>query len=230
MKCLRICLVGLFVLAGSLCHAGTLAYSNLGPAGTNYTGWYSIGTGHTPEFGFSPTSTVTLTTIDIALTQYITVGTGDLTIGLYNADNNWAVGALLESWTIPYASLPAYNPSTDTTQVVISLAATGNVALTQGNNYWLAASDDESTMAVWCLAWPDSPNATGPYEHEFDDATIIRTAWQGAFDVVGAEGSLPSSVPEPSTLLLCAATLLMAGVVRTRRKGIRVCRFRKIVS
>jgi hypothetical protein len=207
------------VLAGSLCHAGTVVYSNLGSAGTDYLGWYTIGSGFIPEFGFSPTSTVTLTTIDIALTQSPSLynGTGDLTISLYNADSNWAVGTLLGLWTIHYASLPAYNPNTDTTELVTSLAATGNVALTQGNNYWLAGSDDELTMASWCLAWPDSPNATGPYEHGLDDATLIRTAWQGAFDVVGTEGSLPSSVPEPSSLLLCGAAL-MAGVVRARRK------------
>ena len=215
MKCFRICLFGLFVLAGSLCHAGVVVYSNLGPPGTDYLGWYTIGSGYMPEFGFSPTSTVTLTTIDIALTQSPSAGngTGDLTIGLYNADSNWAVGTLLGSWTIPYASLPAYDPNTDTTELVTSLAATGNVTLTQGNNDWLAGSDDDSTMASWCL----SPTTHGPYEHGLDDATLILTATQGAFDVVGTEGSLPSSVPEPSSLLLCGAAL-MAGVVRARRK------------
>ena len=210
MKCLQIQLLGLLVLAGAVCQADTTVYSNLGPAGTTYTEWYSVGSNFAPGFGFSPSSTVTLTSIDIVLTQY-SGGSGDPTIGLYAADNAWGVGNLLESWTIPYASLPVKGDGT--TNVVTKLIATGNVALSQGSKYWLIGSDDAQTMASWALAWGSSPNAFGPYEYP---GYFTPTAYQGGFDVLGSVGT---STPEPSCLILFGTGVLLAGVLRSRKKG-----------
>jgi hypothetical protein len=155
-----------------------------------------------------------LTSIGVVLTQYPATGTGDVTIGLYAATNAWGVGSLLESWTIPYASLPAYNTTTDTTNVVTQLIATGNIALSQGSKYWIIGSDDAETMASWALDWSSGPNWHGP---SIISGTFDPNGWQGAFDVLGTEGT---SSPEPASLILFGTgPLLLAGLLRARKKA-----------
>ena len=208
---LRLCVF--VALACSWCQAGSIMYSNLGPAGTDYNSWYSIGSGWTQGFGFSPSSTATLGSIDIVLTKGYDnyAGTGNPTIGLYTSDSTWAVGTLLESWTVPFATLPGL-----TTDVVTKLNSTGDITLSQGSNYWIIGSNDSTTNTAWALGWPYSSNAYGTY---ISNGFLYPRAQQGAFAV---EDKVPvSATPEPSSALLMSSMLGVFAAFRHRLRRAR---------
>lgn len=208
-KLLIIFLSGVFLLTSSWCFADIVAFSNLNN-GTPFYDWnsaYLIG-GQTQGEGFSPTATVTLTTINIPLFKYYASGNSDTIITLYESENV-TPGKALESWSVDtnnLALLPDYNSS------LTSLNSVTGTTLVSGKNYWLIAASAGGTTSntLWNFNNTGGRGAHYTY-HKNDGATYYLENYpQGAFEVKG------NATPIPAAVWLFGTGLL--GVIGIRRK------------
>jgi hypothetical protein len=202
-------LLSLFLFAGSICYADTIVYSNLDAGGYyDCCVGYTIGLGITQGVQFTPSDTVTLTSIQIALTKSAGTGAGNPTVALY-ADNSGALGSELISWEIANSSLPIFGQQPS--NVLTDLAAFGPaVTLTAGNLYWLIASNSADTNTPWNLA---SPAVAGL---RYTNGSVSEST-EAAFAVSGIQG-FDNQVPEPTSLLLLVSGLGCISLAAWRRK------------
>lgn len=209
MKKLRIIfLSGIFILMSSWCFADIVAFSNLNSGTPVYdlNAAYVIG-GQTQGEGFSPSATVTLTTINIPLFKWNSIGNSDTIITLYESENT-ILGKALESWTVNTNGLalyPSSNPS------LTSLNSVTNTTLVAGKNYWLIASaGGTSYNTLWYFNNISGLGVHYSYHKDDDDTLYIENYTQGAFEVKG------NATPIPAALWLFGTGLL--GLMGIRRK------------
>jgi len=211
MKKFRIiCLCGLFLFASSWCYAAD--YSNLGLGGTYNQGLgWTIGNPtlqpgdpiDTQGDEFSPTTTATLSDIEIAL-SYVQ-GTGSSYVTLYTDNGSNLPDSALEAWIITNSTLlPVFGASNS---ALYTLTSVVHPTLTAGTEYWLIASADSTVWDAWNLTLPKV------YSNHYNGGNIFSGLDypMGAFEINGATG-----VAEPTTTLLLGLGLV--GLAGVRRK------------
>jgi hypothetical protein len=190
-------LAAALTLAASSARADILS-SDLAPGGTyNQSGAYLshgdywIGFYDQITLEFTPDVTAQLTQIELALTSYYqTDGIPDITSVSLDADNSGVPGANLEYWIA--SDFPAFG-STDS--IFQTFVATSDITLTAGTQYWIVVRADASYDDV---LWNE--NVPGGYS-------------MPAYEV---DGTPPSAVPEPTTVLLTLPGLLALCSLRRR--------------
>jgi hypothetical protein len=182
-------------------------YNNLGPGNVAASNQgYCLGTGNcatsywVDAIAFTPSTNAALTDIGVAL-GYVS-GQNWATIELLG-DSGGLPGSLIESWTVSNLPTWQYNVATPATFVTSG----SNPILDAGQQYWVAViagtPGDKANLLYWMA--PQMPAYT-PFATSQDGGpyTIVPNPYvgDGGFRVDG------TPVPEPSSLLLFAATAL----------------------
>jgi hypothetical protein len=187
-----------------------IVYSNFGPSfAYNVTGGNIVGNdfaGDNLAEGdtFRPTSTTTLSTIEIALSCSTGGCAVPFTVSL-DSDGGDQPGATLESFTVAGTSLGGLGNN----NAPIMLTSVLHPTLVSGTQYWLAVTATVADSISW--NW----NLTGDTSDQAI-STDGGATWfspsgltPGAYEIDGA-----SAVPEPGTLLLLAAGGVLIGLNR----------------
>lgn len=147
--------IGLSAVLSS--RASVIVYDNLGSApydvdGYSTFGLYSDGDTYQRGIQFTPSQTVTLSTLQVAIGEaFFTSGnsaqSGTASVQLMTDHNN-APGVTLESWTSANISGSPGNAS------VQSFTSVLTPTLTAGSNYWIVLGDasGSSLGGAWCFA------------------------------------------------------------------------------
>jgi hypothetical protein len=203
-------------------------FSNLG-AGNSFTltsGWV-VGNRTTP-FGsvtlevaaaFTPTSDTIFTGVDFA--AELLGQPGDLTVALLVTGASGTPDAVLETFTVAAPALPA----------LVSIASSLNPVLNAGTEYWLDISS--ASTAAW---WLDNDQGLhGPVaQNQNGQGFVLLTDYEGnpplqpAFRINDDPAGLtstsaafadPVDAPEPSSLLLVIAGLLLYPIRDARARN-----------
>jgi hypothetical protein len=206
----------LTLMFAAVSHA-TVVYSNFGAsfaydtsggnlAGNDFNG-DQLGEGDT----FTPATTATLSTIEIALSCFqAAFCPSNFTVSL-DSDNGDQPGATIESFTVLGSSLGLLGVN----NAPIILTSILHPTLVSGTQYWLAVIAPLTDTVVW------NSNSTGDTSDQAlsidGGATWFSPSGQtpGAYEIDGA-----SSIPEPGTLLLLATGGVLIGLKRKLRKSV----------
>jgi len=223
---------GKLALAAALLISATQArasiiFNTLGPAGSEYdsNNFYSIsGTGSNAgnyrarAMGFTPSSDAIVTEIDLAIALFS--GTAPITVSL-NSDAAGIPGAVIDggtaSWVLSGLTNTTSCPGACLNLVTISTSH----ALVGGTTYWVVARTTAAgdAYAGWFYSTPNLSMLRAT-----DDGTgfvsVGRDTHAAALALSGTSDSLITSpTPEPSTIVLGGAGLLLVTVLRRRRRG-----------
>jgi hypothetical protein len=196
MSCKAILLAAL----GSLSlNAGTIVYTDfgLGQAFDNTAGW-NIALDSSVASGFDPTSSGSLSQIDLALSPAGADTPPILPLSMMLETDSAGIpsGTVLDSWTLTPAGLASVP------QVHTFLSGL-NPTLTHGSQYWLVLSSSDTNDYLWMI------NNTGANGKDYNNGMgwVIQPGLiTPAFDV---ETGPASSKPEPSTLGLASLALIL---------------------
>jgi hypothetical protein len=189
-----------------------IVYSTLGPNNSYDTsGGSVIGGPNSFEgffasgFSFSPSATVNLSQIDIAIG--LITGANSFNLALRAADGaSGGPGTVLESFTVPgrMGLFGNNNP-------LIGLDSTTHPMLQTGTTYWLVATADGDTVAAWNVTNQGTHGTY--YSIQGGREVLIPDQLVGAYQVSG------DVVPEPAggALLAVGAVGLLAYGWRRRR-------------
>jgi hypothetical protein len=215
------------LIAGIAAHADAgVIFSNLGPGDSfTLTSGRVVGD-RTTLFGsvtleiaaaFTPSSDAIFTGVDFA--AELLGQAGDLTVALL-ADASGTPGAALETFTVAAPESPS----------LVSIASSLHPVLNAGTEYWLDISSN-STAAWWLdndqgIDGPVAQNQNGQgfvLLTEYAGNPPIQPAFRINDDPLGLTGTFATSAdaadaPEPSSLLLVIAGLLLCGSAALVRK------------
>jgi hypothetical protein len=140
--------------------AQTVAFDNLGSAPYDQDGYatfglYSDGDQYQRGMQFTPSQTITLATLELAIgvAYFPSVQPGTAEVQLMTDSNN-APATVLESWTSTTLSGGPGNASVQT------FTSVRTPKLTAGVNYWIVLSDatDSALGGAWCFAESSAPS------------------------------------------------------------------------
>jgi hypothetical protein len=209
------------LIAGIAAHAdASVIFSNLGPGDSfTLTAGRVVGNRATP-FGsvnleiaaaFTPASDAIFTGVDFA--AELLGQPGDLTVALLATDASGTPGAALETFTVAAPEFPS----------LVSIASALTPVLNAGTEYWLDISSN-STAAWWLdndqgIEGPVAQNQNGQgfvLLTDYEGNPPIQPAFRINDDPLGLTTTFATSAdaadaPEPSSLLLVIAGLLLYG-------------------
>ncbi|MCU1335624.1 MAG: hypothetical protein JWO19_1205 [Bryobacterales bacterium] len=179
--------------------------------GYNVTGLSTAGGSNVSYMAFTPSVSVSLTRLDVALSYSGAAGTNSAVITLISDWFGLPFGTQLGTWTVN--NLPNFGTCC-TVQTVIPSSP---IVLLAGRQYWIGAGlGAANTLAAWNA---NSTGATGKVVDVFTNVPSCNCSGYvmdisdplGAFDVIG------DAVPEPAAGWLGALGLVGLGVFRRHR-------------
>jgi hypothetical protein len=184
----------------------SIIFTNLGP-GRSYdiTQGNPVGNDFAGDIAaqgdtFTPTSTATLTTIEVALSCIVGCPASESFTVAFRADSSGAPGAVIESFAFVGTTLGALSSNNP----LITATSILHPTLTAGTQYWVTVS----ASVNFAIAWNDN-NISDPSDQAVSSdggATWFSPSGMtpSAYEVDGT-----SSVPEPSTAILLSSAALL---------------------
>jgi hypothetical protein len=216
-SCIKTSLAIFLALLSGTSRADVIVYDNLATAGSSAAD-FNASSGFAQSFANSAAAPANFNSISLNLFR-TDAGNGSFSVQVWSSTANKPTTKLATLLTANWSdvSTSKTNPFNATSS---SFTAEGKaLQLDTGVTYWLAVVTGSSGQNFWALG---ANTSLGQFSTSPNSNPTTSTNWSDALTGSSLGGQITVSVPEPSTMTLGAALLVIAPLLPRRRKMIRL--------